>query len=141
MSAKLTVHKNNLKNTHKSKYKREKIKTNILSGLIIFCSISAPTSFSFLIQQKINAVAAFSVGLSFVFVLLILAYFRSSTLKSIEQSYNEVRTGMKVKKKQSASLYEIVQESQNFFYLKDTLDNKKMMISREKLRSDFELEL
>ena len=94
-----------------------------------------------LIQQKINAVAAFSVGLSFVFVLLILAYFRSSALKNLEQSYNEVRTGMKVKKKQSASMYEIVQESHNFFYLKDTLDNKKMMISKEKLRSDFELEL
>jgi signal transduction histidine kinase len=141
MSEKLTVHKNNFKNTYKNKYKREKIKTNILSGLIFFCSISAPMSFSFLIQQKINAVAAFSVGLSFVFILLILAYFRSSSLKNLEQSYSEVRTGMKVKKKQSASMYEVVQESHNFFYLKDTLDNKKMMISKEKLRSDFELEL
>lgn len=141
MSEKLTVHKYNFKNTYKNKYKREKIKTNILSGLIFFCSISAPMSFSFLIQQKINAVAAFSVGLSFVFVLLILAYFRSTALKNLEQSYSEVRTGMKVKKKQSASMYEVVQESHNFFYLKDTLDNKKMMISKEKLRADFELEL
>lgn len=133
MSAKMTVHKN--------KYKKEKLKTSILSGLIFFCSISAPMSFSFLIQQKINAVAAFSVGLSFVFVLLVLAYFRSSSLKNLEQSYNEVCAGMKVKKKQSANMYEVIQESHNFFYLKDTADNKKMMISKEKLRSDFELEL
>jgi hypothetical protein len=133
MSLNFSVYKNN--------FKKEKMKTNILSGLIFFCSISAPMSFSFLIQKKINAVAAFSVGLSFVFLLLILAYFRSLALKNLEQSYNQIRTGMKVKKKQSASMYEIIQESPNFFYLKDTLDNKKMMISKEKLRSDFELEM
>ena len=138
MSVETIVQTKNLKKTYKNKYKREKLKTNILSGLIFFCSISAPMSFSFLIQQKINAVAAFSVGLSFVFVLLILAYFRA---KNLEQSYNEVRAGMKVKKKQSASMYEVVQESHNFFYLKDTRDNRRMMISKEKLRSDFELEI
>ncbi|MBL7542375.1 MAG: hypothetical protein JNL11_01095 [Bdellovibrionaceae bacterium] len=128
-------------NTYKSNYKKQKLKTDILSGLIFFCSISAPISFSFLVQQKTNAIAAFSVGLSFVFALFILAYFRSAALKSLEQSYNQVRTGMRVKKKQSASLYEVVQESHNYFYLKDTLDNKKMMISKEKLRSDFDLEI
>lgn len=129
------------KHIFKYNFKKEKMKSNILSGMIVFCSIAAPLSFSFLIQRKVNPIAAFSVGLSFVFVLLILAYFRSHALKTIEQKYNQVRTGMKVKKKQSASLYEVVQESPNFFYLKDTIDNKKMMISKEKLRSDFELEV
>lgn len=141
MSVETIVQTKNFKKNYKNKYKREKLKTNILSGLIFFCSISAPMSFSFLIQQKINAVAAFSVGLSFVFVLLVLAYFRSNALKNLEQSYNEVRAGMKVKKKQSTSMYEVVQESHNFFYLKDTIDNRRMMISKEKLRSDFELEI
>lgn len=125
----------------KNNYKREKLKTNILSGLIFCCSIAAPLSFSLLIQKKINAIAAFSVGLSFVFILVILAYFRSQALKNLEQKYNEVRTGTKVKKKQSESTYEVMQESPNFFYLKATIDNKKMMVSKEKLRSDFELEI
>ena len=129
------------KNIFKSNYKKEKMKTSVLSGMIIFCSIAAPLSFSFLIQMKANPIAAFSVGLSFVFVLFILAYFRSTAMKTMEQKYSQVRAGMKVKKKQSTLMYEVVQESPNFFYLKDTLDNRKMMISKEKLRSDFELEI
>lgn len=141
MSEKATIQIKNFKRNYKNKYKREKLKTNILSGLIFFCSISAPMSFSFLIQKKINAIAAFSVGLFFVFALLILSYLRANALKRLEESYNEVRAGMKVKKKQSASMYEVVQESHNFFYLKDTTDNRRMMISKEKLRSDFELEV
>jgi hypothetical protein len=125
----------------KKRYEREKLKVNILSGLIVFCSVSAPLSFSFLIQQKINAIAAFSVGLSFVFLLLILAYFRSSAIENLELKYRQIKTGMKVKKKLSSCLYEVVQESPNFFYLKDTLDNKNMMVSKDKLRADFEVEL
>lgn len=122
-------------------YKRDKLKTNILSGLIVFCSISAPMSFSFLIQRKVNAVGAFSVGLAFIFVLFILVYLRFHLLKNLEQKFKLVKTGMKVKKKRTQSLYEIVQESPNFLYLKDTNDNKKVMISKEKLRSDFDIEI
>ena len=128
-------------NDYRSDYKRERLKTTVLSGLVFFCSIAAPVSFSILIQRKANPVAAFSVGVAFVFALLILAYFRSNAMKNLENSYNQVRTGMKVKKKQSTSRYEVVQESPNYFYLKDTIENKKMMVSREKLRSDFELEV
>lgn len=128
-------------NDYRSNYKREKLKTSVLSGLVFFCSIAAPVSFSILIQRKINAVAAFSVGVGFVFALLILAYFRANAMKKLENSYNQVHPGMKVKKKQSTSLYEVVQESPNYFYLKDTIENKRMMVSKEKLRSDFELEI
>lgn len=122
-------------------YKKKKIRTNVISGMIFFCSIAAPMSFSLLMQSRINVIAAFSVGFTFVFVLLILAYIRANAIKDLENSYNHVRTGMKVKRKQSTSRYEVLQESQNFFYLKDTNSPKKMMISKEKLRADFELEI
>ncbi len=122
-------------------FKKQKVRTNILSGLIFFCSIAAPISFSLLVQKKINALAAFSVGLSFVFALIILAYLRANAIKTLEHSYSQVRAGMKVKKKQSTTRYEVVQESHNFFYLKDASSSKRMMISKEKLRADFELEV
>lgn len=125
----------------KNNYKKEKLKTNVLSGLIVFCSIAAPLSFSLLIQKKINPVVAFLIGSTFIFVLFILAYMRWNVLKNLEHKYDMVRAGMTVKKKQSALLYEIVQESPKFYYLKDTVDNKKMMISKEKLRSDFDLDI
>lgn len=125
----------------KHSYKREKQKTIILSGLIIFCCISAPLSFSFLIQMKTNPILAFSAGMTFVFALFIFAYFRLNALKNMETKYNQIHNGMKLKKKQSGSMYEVVQQSHNFFYLKDSVGNRKTMVSKEKLRSDFDLEL
>ncbi len=129
------------KNSFGGSYKKEKMKAGVLSAFIVVCSIAAPVSFSLLIQAKFNPILAFTVGLSFVFTLFILAYIRSELLIKLEDKYNQVRAGMKVKKRESALMYEILQESPNFFYLKDTVDNKRVMISKEKLRNDYELEI
>ena len=122
------------------KYSKEKLKINLFSGLIFFCSIAAPLSFSFLIQQKVNPVLAFSIGVSFVFFLIVLSFLRSNSIKSLDQKYSQVRTGTRLKRRQSTLMYEVIQESPKFLYLKNTSENKKMMISKEKLRADFELE-
>lgn len=131
----------NKKISFSGSYKKEKMKAGVLSAFIVVCSIAAPVSFSLLIQAKFNPILAFTVGLGLVFTLFILAYIRSEILIKLEEKYNQVRAGMKVKKRESALMYEILQESPNFFYLKDTVDNKRMMISKEKLRNDYELEI
>lgn len=124
---------------HTKQYQSEKLKEKAYSFMVILCSFLAPISFSFLLQQNVNLFLAFFVGILFIIMIFLFIFFRQLSLKKIEASAKELKTGMKLKRKTGAFYYEIVQESPNFYFLIDSKKHHKLMVSKDKVHKEFEI--
>lgn len=122
-------------------YQKEKVKEKAYSFFVILCSFLAPISFSILLQKKVNLFLAFLVGSSFIILIFMFIYFRQSSLKKMESSVRELKKGMRLKRRSGSYSYEIIQESPNFFFLMDTSKHHKIMVSKEKIHREFEIDL
>lgn len=122
-------------------YQKEKVKEKTYSFFVILCSFLAPISFSFLLQKKVNLFLAFLVGATFIILIFMFIYFRQNSLKKMENSVRELKKGMRLKRKSGSFSYEIIQESPNFYFLMDSSNHHKIMVSKEKVHKEFELEM
>lgn len=122
-------------------YQREKTKEKTYSFFVILCSFLAPISFSLLLQQKVNLFLAFLVGASFITMIFLFIYFRQTSLRKMESSVRELKKGMRLKRKSGTFSYEVIQESPNFYFLMDSAKHHKIMVSKDKIHREFEIEI
>lgn len=122
-------------------YHKEKVKEKTYSFFVILCSFLAPISFSFLLQKKVNLFLSFLVGVTFIVMIFLFIFFRQSSLKKLESSTKDLKKGMRLKRKTGTYFYEITQESPNFYFLIDTKSHHKLMVSKDKVHKEFEIEL
>ncbi|MCK6597852.1 MAG: hypothetical protein L6Q37_05770 [Bdellovibrionaceae bacterium] len=123
-------------------WKQEQWKVNIFSFLIIISSFLTPISFTYFLQNKITLALSFLLSMNFILLIFVFSYLKQQALQRYQQGLSQLKKGTVIKKKHTQSaLYEITQESFNYFHLSGLNNSHKLMVSKEKISKDFELHM
>lgn len=118
--------------------KRERLLT---SGIVLIAAF-APICFTFLIQRKVHWV----ISLFFAVIMIVGAawahVYRDKVSKKILRTYEDIEIGSVLAKKISSRTprkYVVVRRGYNHFYLQCLGTGEQVLVSKNKVREDFNI--
>lgn len=121
------------------KYKRQE---RFLTGAIILLSVCAPLTFSFLLDKSFPAFLAVLSGISFMGIALWIFILREKITRKLLHKYENLDVGYVLRKKIGHRIprkFVITSRDSNYFYLKCLETQEVILLSKDRLREDFDI--
>lgn len=121
------------------KYKRQE---RLLTGAIVLLSVCAPLTFSFMLDNSFPTWLAVLSGVSFLSVALWIFILREKITRKLIHKYENLQVGYVLRKKIGHRIprkFVITSKDNNYFYLRCIETNEVILLSKDRLREDFDI--
>lgn len=123
-------------------FKRYQKQERLLTGTIVLVSVLAPVSFTWLMEKKIHWSLSGLVGVIFVLIALWLHFYRSQVAKKLLDQYETLDIGAVLSKKltpMKPQKFVVTNRGYNHFYLRCLETGEQVLVSKHRVREDFEI--
>ncbi|MFS4459973.1 hypothetical protein [Bdellovibrio sp. HCB2-146] len=123
-------------------FKKYQKQERLLTGTIVLVSVLAPVSFTWLMEKKIHWSLSGLVGVIFVLIALWLHFYRSQVAKKMLDQYETLDIGAVLAKKltpMKPRKFVVTNRGYNHFYLRCLETGEQVLVSKHRVREDFEI--
>lgn len=113
-----------------------------LTGAIVLVSVLAPVSFTFLLERKFHWTVCGITALLFLVSAVALHVYRAQVSQKLLQKYENLEVGSVLAKKispKTPSRFVITNTGYNHFYLKCLNTGEQVLVSKHRVREDFDI--
>nr|BFD66912.1 hypothetical protein HAGR004_19340 [Bdellovibrio sp. HAGR004] len=121
------------------KYQRQE---RMYTGGLVLLSVLAPVSFTWLINQKVHWLLAGSAAALFVVGAVLLHLLRAQVGSKLLSKYEKLDVGSVLAKKispQSPRRFVVTNRGYNHFYLRCLNTGEQVLVSKHRVREDFDI--
>lgn len=123
-------------------FKRYQKQERQLTGALVLLAVLAPVSFTWLMDNKVHWVLALFVALAFVVGALAIHVLRTRVAEKLLGKYENLDVGSVLEKKisvESPRRFVVTNRGYNHFYLRCLLTGEQMLVSKHRVREDFDI--
>lgn len=112
------------------------------TAAIVLIAAVAPISFTYLMKYKVHWMATSGALVSFLFVATVLHFYRTKISRKLLSKYENLEVGAilakRINKKRSRE-FVITNSGYNHFYLKCLKTGEQVLVSKSRVREDFDI--
>lgn len=123
-------------------FKKYQKQERFLTGAIVLLSVLAPVSFTALVNYKVHWMFAAGVAMIFIISGLIFQVVRNKVSEKLLGKYETLDVGSVLSKKvttQKARRFVVTNRGFNHFYLKCLNTGEQVLVSKHRVREDFDI--
>ena len=124
-------------------FKKYQKQERLLTAVIVLISILAPISFTWLMDKKVHWIISGAVALTMLCAAAAVHLFRSKVSEKLLQKYQTLDVGYILAKKlvpnRSTQRFVITNKGFNHYYLKSLNTGEQMLVSKHRVREDFDI--
>ncbi len=113
-----------------------------LTGALVLLAVLAPVSFTWLMDSKVHWLAAVCVASGFVVGAVCIHVLRSRVAEKLLEKYEDLDVGSVLKKKialEASRRFVVTNRGYNHFYLRCLHTGEQMLVSKHRVREDFDI--
>ena len=122
------------------KYQRQE---RFLTGAIVLVSVSAPVSFTWMMEKRMHWSLSGLVGVVFVVAALWMHFYRGRVAKKLLDQYDTLDIGSVLSKKitpvKPKNKFVVTNRGYNHFYLRCVDTGEQVLVSKHRVKEDFEI--
>ncbi len=125
-----------------TEFKKHQKQERILTGSLVLLSVLAPVSFTWMMNQKMNWIVSTIVAASFLLSALWLHVIRNRIAGKLLSKYETLEIGSVLTKKitpKNPKRYVVTNLGYNHFYLKCLKTGEQVLVSKHRVREDFDI--
>ncbi len=123
-------------------FKKYQKQERLLTGAIVLVSVMAPVSFTWLIDKKIHWSLSGLAGVFFLLTALWIHFYRGRVAKKILDQYETLEVGAVLSNKLTPvnpRKFVVINRGYSHFYLKCITTGEQVLVSKSRVREDFEI--
>lgn len=124
-------------------FKKYQKQERFLTGAIVLVSVLAPISFTWMMEKKMHWSLSGLVGVVFVLAALWMHFYRGRVAKKLLDQYETLDIGSVLAKKitpaKPNSKFVVTNRGYNHFYLRCVDTGEQVLVSKHRVREDFEI--
>lgn len=124
-------------------FKKYQKQERFLTGAIVLVSVFAPVSFTWMMEKKMHWSLSGLVGVVFVLAALWMHFYRGRVAKKLLDQYETLEIGSVLAKKitpaKPNNKFVVTNRGYNHFYLRCVDTGEQVLVSKHRVREDFEI--
>lgn len=124
-------------------FKKYQKQERFLTGAIVLVSVFAPVSFTWMMEKKMHWSLSGLVGVVFVLAALWMHFYRGRVAKKLLDQYETLDVGSVLAKKitivKPKNKFIVTNRGYNHFYLRCVDTGEQVLVSKHRVREDFEI--